>query len=818
MVRSNSLTHDTDSTFAQLQEISEQNEAVVTDSDATDGYSPPGNLSLPGNESMVSKLLSTRGHLSFDQLSGRLRYFGPTTNCHVHSDLHRQNELSHRQALEQTRRTQRVINTLTMETHDYLMDLFWTKYNSVLHVIHQEAFEDGRENGGNFYSGFLHVCILAMGYRFAEKTRPDMLRIAMPNQESTLHQAAKFMLDYEIEQPGGIPSIVALLLLGDLECGVGRDNVGWLYAGMANRLCFDIGLHLDRSNSGLSQREIEIGRMTLLACVVYDKYWALFLGRPTSLKSSDLETYHLSQQFARLGKSLPAVPERRLEQQIYESLLELMEIAGKITEIMDQASRLDDNVNLNHHVFVRMANLNRELEIWYSRLAKPLQWTPENVQSAPFSFFLLHQQYHVTMILLHRPFARYGDIQPANPDNMEDYTAQPNMHLSSMSRTICTQHAVRVARIFWQHRQRYDTRQIFVTGLQHAGTAATALVAALASLKDPSSRDANMHYLETLAAALEDMAQTYQPAERMSSVLQEVIIELRATVPQTKQHKVVPTRRESTNDDDTEEFVPSKRHQSFRTSPPRSMPSTFIPQSRPQQQQHQPQPQPRANLTPTTNEIEAPSPSMQNRDPTLANPPSLDGFVVVTPRTEAANLEGAWPALTNAHASVLDYPMFTSNRSAFSDMAQTSAWMGAETPAVSPPPSANSYIFQPSAFPGSRLTDDAGSNQNTNGNGVVGNNLDFLSLLDRGDFSGLVGGREDDFALLPTPTVTPTIPFNASSDAAKRGPPAMNSSSTRTSADRRYPTPSRQQDGSAASTMAGLDALYAQMKGNNRMR
>ncbi len=42
-------------------------------------------------------------------------------------------------------------------------------------------------------------------------------------------------------------------------------------AGMANRLCFDIGLHLDCQNDGLPEREIQIRHMTLFACVIYDK-------------------------------------------------------------------------------------------------------------------------------------------------------------------------------------------------------------------------------------------------------------------------------------------------------------------------------------------------------------------------------------------------------------------------------------------------------------------------------------------------------------------------------------------------------------------
>jgi hypothetical protein len=112
------------------------------------------------------------------------------------------------------------------------MDLFWQHYNSYMHVIHQDAFHEDRENGGSkYYSPFLHICVLAMGFR----SRPDMQRITVSGRESTLHREAKYMLDYELERPGGIPSVIALLLLGDMECGVGRDNLGWLYAGMAVR-------------------------------------------------------------------------------------------------------------------------------------------------------------------------------------------------------------------------------------------------------------------------------------------------------------------------------------------------------------------------------------------------------------------------------------------------------------------------------------------------------------------------------------------------------------------------------------------------------
>lgn len=651
-------------------------ESIGNVSEISEGRTPPSLISTASKESMVKRLLSTRGHLSFDQLSGRLRYFGPTTNCHIYSELNPSDDAS-RAALEQQRRTEKVIRSLSAESNDYLMNLYWQHYNAVIHVVHQAAFEEDREHGRTqYYSGFLHICMLAMAYqRFADKSRPDMMRISLPARESTLHKEAKYMLDCELEQPGGIPSIQALLLLGDLECGVGRDNLGWLYAGMANRLCFDVGLHLDNQNSGLQQREIDIGRMTLWACVIYDKYWALFLGRPTSLKSADLAIYNLSAQFQRLGAVDPVGPAKTLETQIYDALIDLMELAGKITDMRDSKSSTDTD----HSAYLRMAALDRELGAWYSKLAKPLQWIPENINTAPFSFFLLHQQYHCTVILLHRPFALYDDVNPGAESDSSD-NSELDSHFSALSRTLCTKHAVRVARIFWQHRQRFDTRHIFVTGLQHAGTAAIALVAALAYIKDRSSRAANMQYLECLAAALRDMTETYHPAERMSMVLEAVMIELRADAPpEERRRNVVPARRDSsTHAEIPEQYSSHKRRQLVQ---PRPRNAKMMNTSSSQQAI--------GNLqeSPLTGQSE---PATDHRSS------SFEGFILITPQTtDPTNVDGLWPNLSNNEESSLDYPM-SSYRDHFSFPRKTiqetqlsppfrSAWMGAETPQVSRP-------------------------------------------------------------------------------------------------------------------------------------
>ncbi|KAL4963405.1 transcription factor domain-containing protein [Aspergillus stella-maris] len=515
--------------------------------------------------SMAHRLLSARGHVSFDQLAGRQRYFGPTTNCHIYLDISSESEESRRQAIEQQRRTQRVLSALSQTAHDYLMQLFWTHYNSVIRVVHQEAFEAGKDAGGGpYYSGFLHICILAAGYRFADKQRPDMVRITLPGRESLLHREAKYMLDYEMERPGGLPSIAALLLLGDLEVGCGRDNAGWLYSGMAYRLCFDVGLHLDRSGTGLSQSDLEIGRMTLWACVIFDRYWALFLGRPTALKPDDLEIYELSQQFDRLGTSNPG-SEKTLELQIYQSLFELMELGGKITSMMRNTS--SRSADLDRSLYLRMASLDSELEKWYARLPQPTKYNAENARTAPPPFFLLHQQYYSTMVMLHRPFAGYEDIlDPHGERKGEDGDSPPaQKHISALSHATCTHCAGRIAQIFWQQRKRFDTRKIFVTGLQHAGNAATALVAAIASSTNLAANDRSMRYLECLTAVLDDMSEAYLPAEQMSTIFKAIIEELKELQPALQSSNSIPARRGSSAESDGDPGPsPPKRGQSTR--------------------------------------------------------------------------------------------------------------------------------------------------------------------------------------------------------------------------------------------------------------
>ncbi|KAH8651824.1 fungal-specific transcription factor domain-containing protein [Tricladium varicosporioides] len=681
---------------------------------------PPPRIAASKKEGLVHMLLSTRGHLSFDQLSGRLRFFGPASNFHIYADSNSTVDI--RESPEQVRRTERIIRSLTIETHDYLMDLFWEYYNSVLHIVHKEAFNEDMQNSNNkYYSGFLHIAILAMGFRYADLEREDMKKITLGDRECTLHREAKYMLDMELERPGGIPSVQAFLLLGDLECGVGRDNTGWMYAGMANRLCFDLGLHLDCQNDGLPEKEVQIRHMTLFACVIYDKYWALFLGRPTGIKSADLEMYRLSKQFACLSACKPAGIQKSWETQIYEELLDLMELAGKIAEIRDSGAQTTQDVDKANGAYLYVMNLDRQLQTWYRRLPENLVWKPENIQTAPFSFFLLHQQYHCSLILLHRPWAKYEDPTPESSDDGHDddhYMSIDDNH-SYMSRSICTRQAIRVARIFWHHRQRFDTRRIFVTGIQHAGTAATALVAALAFIKNVSDRKNNMQYLECLASALHDMSSTFQPAASMSSILQAVMQELQNASSKTPppdlkywrgDSMAIPARRDSTSMESEEARTFKKRQLSKSSTSARptnlstSATSSSMPTSISISDGKFPQTPASSAATASSNPLTNPTTNLMLNGNGIENEGRGDGFVMITPRSERA----AWPSLSS-DLNALDYPM------TFTGMGMGNTplgWLGMEGG---------------SPFPGSGNLNGENNGQDGSGQGK-NHELDFFSF------------------------------------------------------------------------------------------
>lgn len=96
-------------------------------------------------------------------------------------------------------------------------------------------------------------------------------------------------------------------------------------------------------------------------------------------------------------------------------------------------------------------------------------------------------------------------------------------HFTSLSRTSCAESAKQIATVFEQYRSRFDLAQVYGTAVQHAGTAATALMGEVILQTDLQEREQLIQKLASLRLSISLMSRNYQPAGQMTNVVDQFI-------------------------------------------------------------------------------------------------------------------------------------------------------------------------------------------------------------------------------------------------------------------------------------------------------
>jgi hypothetical protein len=205
-----------------------------------------------------------------------------------------------------------------------------------------------------------------------------------------------------------------------------------------------------------------------------------------------------------------------------------MEISVRLS---DSAHRQYSASDAGSYYFV--AGVDRDLHDWHAALPEHLRYPPSKLHKPPANYYLLHQQYHTIFILLYRPFLEQVEVQGLNPGNGADGDQDV---IIQVARQTCYQHAIQVARIFAAFSEAFDMRTMFVTGMQHAATAAIAIVNGISTGSAQHHQEALKH-LQTFADALYVHASVYFPAKVMSNTLFNVIGEHRAKEAQQRSRK-----------------------------------------------------------------------------------------------------------------------------------------------------------------------------------------------------------------------------------------------------------------------------------------
>lgn len=161
------------------------------------------------------------------------------------------------------------------------------------------------------------------------------------------------------------------------------------------------------------------------------------------------------------------------------------------------------------------------------------------------------QQYHVALIFLHGPFAEQVNERPQG---------SKQSHLES-----CLDNGISIARIFMHSHRRFDLRRSFITAMQHAGVAASALITSLAIVKDPQRRYNAMSHLLFLSRILQELAETYYFAIRMHKVVDKVLQQTEWKI------EYESLRQEFAGDQKSERHIPVRRDSSSIENGPTSL-------------------------------------------------------------------------------------------------------------------------------------------------------------------------------------------------------------------------------------------------------
>ncbi|KAJ6183931.1 hypothetical protein N7519_005232 [Penicillium mononematosum] len=216
-----------------------------------DDVIPSENLETDSEDEVTNQFACRLGRVQLTH-DGQLRYFGSTSNLNL---LDVSVDIGNPTPSLVQKDAQEILEDsgLNIEVEEafekHLLELYFAWQDPCLHVVHSEAFWKAKFQNqyegltSAYYSQALCNAMCAMGAAYEPKYHPDL--VTFPRSLSQFFgDRAKALLELEIENPS-LATIQALVICSNYEASGTKDTRGWLYSGMAMRLAFDQGLHLD---------------------------------------------------------------------------------------------------------------------------------------------------------------------------------------------------------------------------------------------------------------------------------------------------------------------------------------------------------------------------------------------------------------------------------------------------------------------------------------------------------------------------------------------------------------------------------------------
>ncbi|GAA5914364.1 hypothetical protein JCM6882_008172 [Rhodosporidiobolus microsporus] len=178
---------------------------------------------------------------------------------------------------------------LDNKLHVELIELAFAWHFSVFRILERKDVEICSDRLLT-YSPFVHLTVLAVGCRYLHDAPSELY--GTPGDPATRGEpfvdAALELLVTELSNPK-LSTILGLVILATYVGGVNAPRAGWLYAGLACRLCIDFGLHIDPASSAPIDPSLRLLRRRIFwLCFSHDVSWAVCLGRRSAFSLGEV--------------------------------------------------------------------------------------------------------------------------------------------------------------------------------------------------------------------------------------------------------------------------------------------------------------------------------------------------------------------------------------------------------------------------------------------------------------------------------------------------------------------------------------------------
>lgn len=309
-----------------------------------------------------------------------------------------------------------------------LLNLHWARQHHTFLLTYRPAIVRDLPSFGPNCSPFLINAIMACSCKYSSisETRDD------PGDSTTVgrrffRRCDELLSKGSLLMRPSLPTIIGLLLLGSTFNSRGETSKGWLYTGYALRMVYDLGLHLDPTETTDDPEEIEIRRRVFWGAFVCDKLQSLYLGRPVAINLRDSQVSHEFLDLYEEKELFIPPPDTRAPSPGVTGVGKAMPIHSVSTfqQLCLLSKIMTTIINRFYVVGATFSNAKSSLEQvdnalqrWKDNISPELDFQPWSASDTvpsqqPPNVMILHSLYHSLTILVHRPFISDGHLRSA---------------------------------------------------------------------------------------------------------------------------------------------------------------------------------------------------------------------------------------------------------------------------------------------------------------------------------------------------------------------------------------------------------------------